>query len=96
MKKKDASGIRMLGLTDAATGNMVAFNIENAVFDINPKGHSTVHASGIEFNVETVELLTLLQGCQIELYHCQKQETQPEVQTPVQEMPAQEEVKDVE
>ena len=87
MKKK---GYMLVGLTDKRTGNLVAFNLEAAVFEIGQKGTSNLMVDDMVFSVDTIELMTLLQGCGVELMHCERQPeapqmtTQEQVQTPIE------------
>ena len=87
MKKK---GYMLVGLADKRTGNMVAFNLEAAVFEIGQKGTSNLLIEDMVYAVDTIELMTLLQGCGVELMHCEKQPEAPQVtaqeqvQTPVE------------
>ena len=87
MKKK---GYMLVGLADKRTGNMVAFNLEAAVFEIGQKGTSNLLIEDVVYTVDTIELMTLLQGCGVELMHCERQPeapqvtTQEQVQTPVE------------
>ena len=67
MKKK---GYMLVGLADKRTGNMVAFNLESAVFEISQKGTSNLLVEDVVYTVDTIELMTLLQGCGVELMHC--------------------------
>ena len=87
MKEK---GYMLVGLTNKRTGNMVAFNLEAAVFEIGQKGTSNLMVEDMVYAVDTIELMTLLQGCGVELMHCERQPeapqmtTQEQVQTPIE------------
>ena len=81
MKKK---GYMLVGLTDKRTGNLVAFNLEAAVFEIGQRGISNLMVDDMVFSVDTVELLTLLQGCGVDLMHCEKQPEVPQMTAPEQ------------
>ena len=87
MKKK---GYMLVGLANKRTGNMVAFNLEAAVFEIGQKGTSNLLVEDMVYAVDTNELMTLLQGCGIELMPCEKQPEVPQmtargqVQTPIE------------
>ena len=87
MRKK---GYMLVGLTNKRTGNMVAFNLEAAVFEIGQKGTSNLLVEDMVYAVDTIELMTLLQGCGVELMHCERQPeapqvtTQEQVQTPIE------------
>ena len=87
MEKK---GYMLVGLADKRTGNMVAFNLESAVFEIGQEGTSNLLVEDVVYTVDTIELMTLLQGCGVELMHCERQPeapqvtTQEQVQTPIE------------
>ena len=87
MEKK---GYMLVGLANKRTGNMVAFNLEAAVFEIGQKGTSNLLIEDMVYAVDTIELMTLLQGCGVELMHCERQPeapqvtTQEQVQTPIE------------
>ena len=81
MKKK---GYMLVGLADKRTGNMVAFNLEAAVFEIGQKGTSNLLVEDMVYTVDTIELMTLLQGCGVELMHCERQPEVPPMPTPEQ------------
>ena len=81
MKKK---GYMLVGLTDKRTGNLVAFNLEAAVFEIGQKGVSNLLIEDMVYGVDTVELMTLLQGCGVDLMHCEKQPEAPQMTAPEQ------------
>lgn len=83
-------GYMLVGLTNKRTGNMIAFNLESAVFEISQKGTSNLLVEDMVYTVDTIELLTLLQGCGVDLMHCEKQPeapqmtTQEQVQAPIE------------
>ena len=83
-------GYMLVGLANKRTGNMVAFNLEAAVFEIGQKGTSNLLIEDMVYAVDTIELMTLLQGCGVELMHCERQPeapqvtTQEQVQTPIE------------
>ena len=87
MRKK---GYMLVGLTNKRTGTMVAFNLESAVFEIGQKGTSNLLVEDVVYTVDTIELMTLLQGCGVELMHCERQSeapqmtTQEQVQAPIE------------
>lgn len=81
MKKK---GYMLVGLTDKRTGSLVAFNLEAAVFEIGQKGVSNLLVEDMVYTVDTVELMTLLQGCGVDLMHCEKQPEAPQMAAPEQ------------
>lgn len=81
MKKK---GYMLVGLTDKRTGNMVAFNLEAAVFEIGQKGTSNLLVEDVVYIVDTIELMTLLQGCGVDLMYCEKQQEMPQMPMPEQ------------
>lgn len=86
---------KLYGLTDLKTGNMVIFNIEDAVVEVNNGEHARLNVKDMEFVVSSQEFLTLLQGCGIEVAHCTPKqeepasepvtETAPETETAVEE-----------
>ena len=78
MEKK---GYMLVGLANKRTGNMVAFNLEAAVFEIGQKGTSNLLIEDMVYAVDTIELMTLLQGCGVELMHCERQPEAPQVTT---------------
>ena len=78
MEKK---GYMLVGLTNKRTGSMIAFNLEAAVFEIGKKDTSNLLVEGMVYAVDTIELMTLLQGCGVELMHCERQPEAPQVTT---------------
>ena len=71
-------------LVDQHTKNLVIFNIDNATFEIGKEGKGLMHIMDLTYNIDVQELLTLLQGCGVDLMHCQPN---PEQQQPSPEMP---------
>lgn len=73
-------------LVDQHTKNLVIFNIDNATFEVGKEGEGLMHIMDLTYNIDVQELLTLLQGCGVEMMHCTRQEPNPEEQQPVTDL----------